>query len=422
MAAGAGCHRASPIAGGTIGNTESVLNLSFLNLSFLRKLFPGRDRIDRFEKMRACAGALFGLIITGACSAFFLPDTRNAVLLIAPMGASAVLLFAVPASPLAQPWSIIGGNLIAGLVGVSCAKLIGEPLLAAAIAASVAIGAMFMLRCLHPPSGAVALTTVLGGPAVHAMGYGFVLTPVMLNSVLILAAALFFNNATGRRYPHRAQAEPAEKHDTGDTAPTTRLGISSDDLDAALARYNQVLDISREDLQAILLETEMRSHQRRFGVTRCSDVMSRDLVSIQFGTPLQEAWDALHAHRLTALPVVGRGNHVVGIVTKADFIRHARPGNYQGLEGALKRLLEPIRQTHSVKPEVAGQIMNKHVRTVRHDQPVVELVPLMSDAGLHSLPVVDDDGRLVGMMTQSDMIATLYEKNLGRPMESMGVA
>jgi CBS domain-containing membrane protein len=393
-----------------------------LNLSHLSKLFPGRDRIDRFEKMRACAGALFGLVITGLCSAYFLPDTRNAVMLIAPMGASAVLLFGVPASPLAQPWSIIGGNLVSALIGVTCGKLIGEPLLAAAVAASFAIGGMFMLRCLHPPSGAVALTAVLGGPAIHAMGYGFVLTPVMLNSVLILSAALFFNNATGRRYPHRVQVEPADKHDTSDAAPTTRLGISSDDLDAVLSRYNQVLDISCEDLQAILLETEMRAHQRRFGITRCSDVMSRDVIHVMFGTPLQEAWTALQEHKLTALPVVGRGNHVVGIITRADFINHARPDSYKGLARALARLLEPVRHTHSIKPEVVGQIMNKNVRTVRHDQPVVELVPLMSDAGLHSLPVVDDDGRLVGIMTQSDMIATLYEKNLGKPVGSSGPA
>ena len=368
--------------------------------------------------MRACTGALFGLIITGVCSAFFFPDTRNAILLIAPMGASAVLLFAVPASPLAQPWSIIGGNLVAGLVGVTCAKLIGEPLIAAPIAAASAIGAMFLLRCLHPPSGAVALTAVLGGPAVHAMGYSFVLAPVMLNSVLILGAALFFNNATGRRYPHRVQAAPPEQHDTSDAPPTTRLGITTEDLDTVLSRYNQVLDISRDDLQAILLETEMRSHQRRFGITCVSEVMSRDVIRVLFGTSLQEAWEALHEHRLTALPVVGRGNHVVGIVTKADFIKHARPDSYKGLAGAMKRLLEPVKHTHSIKPEVVGQIMNKDVRTVRHDQPVIELVPLMSDAGLHSLPVVDDDGRLVGIMTQSDMIATLYEKNLGKPVGS----
>src|SRR5690606_34695683 len=119
----------------------------------------------------------------------------EAAWLIAPMGASSVLLFAVPSSPLAQPWSVIAGNTIAALIGVSCAKVVGQPILAAGLAASLAIAAMFAFRFIHPPSGAVALTAVLGGPAVYELGYGFVLVPVALNSVLLLLTALVFNNA-----------------------------------------------------------------------------------------------------------------------------------------------------------------------------------------------------------------------------------
>jgi CBS domain-containing membrane protein len=121
---------------------------------------------------------------------------------------------------------------------------------------------------------------------------------------------------------------------------------------------------------------------------------------------------------LTALPVVSRGGHVIGIVTKADFIRHARPAGPKDLASAMEKLLRPVRQTHSAKPEVVGQIMTKNVRTAAHDLPVVDLVPLMSDAGLHSIPVLDDEGRLVGMLSQSDMIATLYEKNLQPPRQA----
>jgi CBS domain-containing membrane protein len=391
-----------------------------LKFDLLRSLLPARGLIDRFEKMRACAGALFGLILTGICSYLLIPDSANAVLMIAPMGASAVLLFAVPASPLAQPWSIMGGNIVAAIIGVTCARLIGEPLLAAAIAGSAAIATMFALRCLHPPSGAVALTAVLGGPAIHAMGYDFVLFPVAVNSTLLLLTALFFNNATGRRYPHRASPDHASRHETRDAAPTERLGITTEDLDSVLARYNQVLDISRDDLQQILLETEMQAYRRRFGVTKCSDVMSRDVLSVMFGTELQEAWRLLHKHRLTALPVVDRGSRVIGIITKADFITHARLDSHKGLARGLSRLLLPIRHTHSIKPEVVGQIMHKNVRTADQDQAVVELVPLMSDDGLHSIPVVDDARRLVGMITQSDLIAALYEKNL-QPLQRAAV-
>ena len=379
---------------------------------WLTSIFPAPGSTDRFEKMRACAGALFGLVLCGAASVVVLGDAPGTIWLVAPMGASAVLLFAVPASPLAQPWSIIGGNVIAAIIGVTCAKLIGSPMLAAGIAGATAIGAMFALRCLHPPSGAVALTAVLGGPAVHAMGYDFVLVPVALNSLLLLATALFFNNATGRRYPHRVQAAQPNGHLTRDSLPTERLGMIAEDLDTVLARYNQVLDISRDDLESILIETERQVYLRRFGVTHCGDIMSRDVVSVAFGTELQTAWDLLHDQHLPALPVVDRGNHVVGIITKADFIDHANLSLQAGFAKRLAKFLTPVRHSHSIKPEVVGQIMRKQVYSAAENQPIVELVKLMSDAGVHAMPVLDATRKLVGMVTQSDLVAALYESNL----------
>ena len=133
-----------------------------------------------------------------------LGSSASIPLLVAPMGASAVLLFAVPASPLAQPWSIIGGNLVSATVGVACATWIADPVDAAALAIALAICAMFTLRCVHPPSGAVALTAVLGGPSIHSLGFGFVFEPILIQSFALLAAAIVFHALTGHRYPHVA--------------------------------------------------------------------------------------------------------------------------------------------------------------------------------------------------------------------------
>ena len=122
--------------------------------------------------------------------------------IIASMGSSAVLLFAVPHGPLSQPWSVFGGHLVSAIVGVTCVKLIPAPVLAAAIAVALAIGAMHYLRCIHPPGGATALGAVLGGDAVHQLGYQFVITPVMLNAITILLVAFLFNAPFAwRRYP-----------------------------------------------------------------------------------------------------------------------------------------------------------------------------------------------------------------------------
>ena len=109
----------------------------------------------------------------------------------------------------------MGGNLIAAGVGVSAALAIRDPFLAAAAAVGVAIALMMTFRCVHPPSGAVALTAVLGGSAVRDLGYHFVVWPVGANSVLLLGVALFFNNVLGRTYPHQSAPERAG-HGTAD--------------------------------------------------------------------------------------------------------------------------------------------------------------------------------------------------------------
>ncbi|MDY7577286.1 HPP family protein [Herbaspirillum sp. RTI4] len=374
--------------------------------------FTAENTVDRFERMRACAGALIGITLTGLCSYLMLDNDSAALWLIAPMGASAVLLFAVPASPLAQPWSLVGGNLCSAFVGVTCAKLIGEPILAAGLAVALAIAIMFWWRCLHPPSGAIALTAVLGGPAVQHLGYHFLLTPVALNTLLLLLIGVLFNNATGRRYPHASRADPVRQQPGENPQPMARIGFSADDLDAVLRRYNQVLAISRDDLGKILYETEMAAYQRRFVVVTCKDIMSSVVFRVEFATTLLDAWKLLREHDLEALPVVGNGGHVIGMISRSDFIRHVAPRNYAQIEKKLRQLLRVVPRAHSRKPEVVGQIMLTDATKVRQDQPIVEIVALMSNHGHHVLPVVNDEGKLVGIISQTDLIAALYESRL----------
>ena len=67
---------------------------------------------------------------------------------------------------------------------------------------ALAIGAMHYLRCIHPPGGATALSAVLGGPAIEALGLQFILTPVLLNVIVILTVAVLYNYLFyWRRYP-----------------------------------------------------------------------------------------------------------------------------------------------------------------------------------------------------------------------------
>ena len=251
--------------------------------AWLRAFQPQPLAVDGRERWRATLGALVGILLMAWVSRWFSGSLELGPWLAAPLGASAVLVFAVPASPLAQPWSVVGGNTLSALVGAACAFAIPDQALAAATAVGLAIALMFALRCLHPPGGAVALTAVLGGAPVHELGYGFALVPVMANTAAMLLLAMLFNNAVGRRYPHQAQGRP-HPHATRDPLPSARVGFTADDLDAALASFGEVLDIDREDLEEIMVRAQMHARRRHWGAVRCGYIMSRDVVKLSLIT------------------------------------------------------------------------------------------------------------------------------------------
>jgi CBS domain-containing membrane protein len=368
-----------------------------LLLQWLHAFWPAPVTIDARECWRSLLGATLGMGLVAFVSHSALGSAPGSLWLLAPMGASAVLVFGVPASPLAQPWAVLGGNAISALVGVACARWIADPVIAAGLAVPLAILAMLSLRCLHPPGGAMALSAVLS----HWVGLEFPWQPLLLNMLVMLAAAVVYNSLTGRPYPHVQTRGPGHATDT-------HLRFTQEDLDTALAQYNQILDVSRDDLEGLLQQAEMAAYRRNLGGLACADVMSRDPVAVQFGTPLYEAWDLLHKHRIKALPVIDKVQRIVGIVTVADFMRHAQLDKPEQMGQRFRNFIRRSGTTHSEKPEAVGQIMTRQVRVASASRPLTELMPLFSEDGHHHIPIVDEQSRLVGIITQSDLVRALH--------------
>jgi len=159
----------------------------------------------------------------------------------------------VPASPLAQPWSVVGGNILSTLVGVAMFQAIPSLPLAAGCAVGGAILVMSLCRCLHPPGGAAALTAVIGSQGIHAAGFAFAFAPVAINSIALVAIGMFFHRATGRSYPHEPAVAP-----TGMDASR----IQPADIDAALEDMHESFDIAREDLDTLLAHAERHARAR----------------------------------------------------------------------------------------------------------------------------------------------------------------
>ena len=208
-----------------------------------------RYRVGHIEKLVSGVGAFLGIYLVFYSSSFFVQGT-SLYLIVASMGASAVLLFAVPHGPLSQPWPLIGGHLFSALIGVSCAKFIPDIFIAAPVAVGLAVSVMYYLHCIHPPGGATALSAVVGGNAVHELGYQFLLTPVLLNVVALLSVAIVFNYYfKWRRYPaYLAQKSTASSKDRSEHSYGA---ITHEDFVFALSEFESFIDISENDLLKI---------------------------------------------------------------------------------------------------------------------------------------------------------------------------
>jgi CBS domain-containing membrane protein len=356
------------------------------------------------DKLWAILGAFVGIGITGFVSHVLLP-APTIVFLVGSMGAAAVLVFAVPHSPLSQPWPLIGGHLVSATIGVLVAMAIPNPLLAAPIAMGAAMAGMLALRCLHPPGGAIALLAVIGGDAVHQLGFEFI-GVVALNAALLFVAAVGFNRLIA---PGRYPAIAAGKSTSAQEWALGKARFSDADLDAALERLDGAVDISRDDLQRIFSLAVLEASRRRLGDVRARDIMRPVSFTFQYGDELEDAWQQMQVSNTKAVAVVDSFQRVIGIITTSDFVRSAArnkaPANT--LSRTLTQLLQKTPGFSADKAEVVGQLMSSPAVVVKQEAHLIDLVDSVSASKIHYLPVLDDNKKLCGMVTRSEIMAAL---------------
>ena len=158
--------------------------------------------VDVKEHFWTFLGSFVGIGLLGFIQSNYLSTSDN-VLLIGSFGASSVLIYGVINSPLAQPRNLIGGHVLCALIGVTVHKILpNEVWLSSALAVSISIVLMQITKTLHPPGGATALIANIGSAKILALGYWYVLYPVLLGASILLLVAIFFNNRTSHRsYP-----------------------------------------------------------------------------------------------------------------------------------------------------------------------------------------------------------------------------
>lgn len=223
---------------------------------FFRRFRPQVSPVSLAEKVRSgIAGGVAILVLGFVLHA--LPQGPYQIVMLGSIAASAVLLFAVPHSPLAQPWNLVGGHLISSIPGWWFGVWIHDPVLAGAAAVGTAIFLMYYLHCLHPPGAATALTLVLASQQFHPTGELIALYIVAANALTFLILGLVINNVLPeRRYPMQAAAPAAPPK------PGPFITLEHADFEWALSRMDSTIDVSEQDL-AVIYQHALQHAQTR---------------------------------------------------------------------------------------------------------------------------------------------------------------
>lgn len=146
---------------------------------------PARPSV--IDIVKGGLGGLIGISFLG-----YLSHMSGVPWLMAPFGATCVILFAAPASPLAQPRNVILGHLITSIIGLIALYAFGNSLLVLGLSVGISIMLMQLLRSVHPPAGANPIVIILAGKSL--VGIDFLLFPVLLGSIVLVLIALIINN------------------------------------------------------------------------------------------------------------------------------------------------------------------------------------------------------------------------------------
>lgn len=318
-----------------------------MSSSLLRRLLPTPRRPS--EILRSSLGAGLGLAAVGLLAKALTGQVNVPLLIAPPIAASAVLVFAIPASPLAQPRAVIGGNMLAALVGVGCGLLIPQAAVAGPAAAGLAIAAMLLLGCLHPPAAAVAFVAAMSS---NSLGWVYALVPIGLCSSLLCLAGALWAPLVGRVYPHPPPADLP--HPEAETPPERVAALS--------------------------------------GAT-CGEAMSPALYFVDPQMEAEQALQVLNDHALRTAPVLAADGHVLGLVRRAELVLEMEREATEGAGAG----------------RTVGELLDPEIETAALDAPLASLLPVLAH-GADEVVVVDAAGAAKGVITQSDLLAAIWRE------------
>lgn len=216
------------------------------------------------EKLLSVAGVVLSMFVMLEVNYWLLDDSINQILINTSVGATAILLFASPQGSFSQPWAVLGGHMVSAFIGVTCAHWVPDLMIASALAVSFSLLFMSYLGCIHPPGGGTAIAAIVGGVEVEQMGYQYLVTPVLINILILLALAVVFNNFfPWRRYP-AFLGRAGSGSEKGVQVKSERLDeVTLDDIENAMEEMDGYFEMPAEQVKDLLDKASLQAEQRK---------------------------------------------------------------------------------------------------------------------------------------------------------------
>lgn len=188
-----------------------------------------------------------------------------------------------------------------------------------------------------------------------------------------------------------------------------RCQISDEDLRAALKEMKGYIDITEDDLKKIYTIALRHAAQRVARRVMVRDVMTRNVIHVRDDADIAEVTNLLSENRISGLPVVDGGGRVVGVITEADVLSMAGMKKDHAFKDILRHLLGEPLPVHTGSKRLRD-VMSAPAITTGPESDIRDVALTIDEKRIKRLPVVDEQGRLIGLISRADIVRVIGTK------------
>jgi len=186
--------------------------------------------------------------------------------------------------------------------------------------------------------------------------------------------------------------------------------LDKEDLRAALREMKTYVDITEEDLQRIYVIALRHARQRLAEKIPVQTVMTAKVVTVGKDADLHEAAHLLSEHKISGMPVVDYGQRVIGVISEADLLQLVGIKKDHTFKDILRNILGDAGKAKVTAGNCVADVMSTPALTIGPDEDVKKAAIMLDERRIKRLPVVDEEGRLVGIISRGDIVRAIGKK------------